>query len=111
MTMFYDFKIEQEFNPMKGVKSFFISPLIPGAAILLDLQSKVQDKTPVTGIFYEGMPVIKFPLKVLNLGECTIEWESRKRGVIYNSDHIIYFSLSNDQVMMITGVFEILKLD
>lgn len=103
MKQFFDFKLNQEIIPVKGLKEFFIHPLSNMSAIMLSLEEKVTKKTPIKWGFCGAMPVLIFPLDILDLGECTIEYLDMNHGTIYFKDYMISFSVTKDRFLMINS--------
>lgn len=109
MKTFFDFGINQEINPMKGIKDFFVNPLNSPSAKTLDLVGKTNKDMSLMGVFYNGMPTLLFPLKVLKLGQCTIDYTSMNKGTIYSQDFIIGFTITPDKYLMVDFACKLLK--
>jgi len=106
MKQFFDFTTGKEFNPLKALTTFFISPYNMDNARLLNLQAKVK----AYGEYAEemqwinGIPVQLFPIGVLDLGRAMVKWNDASSGVIQSGRVTVYFTLENPTTLRVTTV-------
>lgn len=96
----FDFKKKKAVNPLEKVNDFFINPYMMESAKLLGLEHKVKQNDTRTIAFYKGMPVVIFPLDILDLKTCVIEWKENG-GVIISKSKCgqtdIYFKWTDEE--------------
>lgn len=107
MKQFFDFNTGKEFNPLKALTSFFISPYNMDNARLLNLQAKVKayGKYVEETRWINGIPVQIFPIGVLDLGKTLVKWSDSTTGVIQSERLTMYFTLENPSTLRITTVY------
>lgn len=96
----FDFKKKKAVNPLEKVDNFFINPLMMQSAVTLSLEHNVKQDEVRTIAFYKGMPVVIFPLSILKLKTCVIEWKDNGGIIISKSDHgqtDIYFKWTDEE--------------
>lgn len=96
----FDFKKKKAVNPLEKVNFFFVNPQMAHSAKTLGLEAKMERvDAKMHGSFYQGMPVVIFPLDILDLKVCVIEWKDNGGIIISKSKHgqtDIYFKWTDE---------------
>lgn len=114
MKQFFDFKTMQVVNPIINVKRFFIDPYAMGQSAALGITNqlvKIINKKEFDDYILgsrNGVIINIFPLKLLNMGQVTIEWANDRSGNITIPNRTRFWfhleELENETIMRITTI-------
>lgn len=95
----FNFKKKKAVNPLEKVNDFFINPYMMESAKALGLEDKAKQNEIRTIAFYKGMPVVIFPLDMLDLGTCLVKWQDNGGIILYKGkfgEINIYFKWTDE---------------
>lgn len=98
-TIFYNFNLGKEINPLEGVDKFFVNPINPKLHIRLGLEKLMKDIKPKWG-YDNGLPVFVYPLSKLDLGTCTVSFTSPTEGIIQDAKKAVLFHITGEYMVV-----------
>ena len=104
MKKLFNFQTMSEFNPLLTIREFFINPYMPDNAKLLKLADKL-GKIKVKVIVIKDKPTIIYPISILDLGECMVEFKDVDCGIIYHKNMQMYFKIVDGLLCVNTILF------
>ena len=95
-SFIYNFKTREIINPLDNIMRFYVNPYMPQSAQTLNIEglwNQHFDNNDSEVKFVNGVPVIVFPLDILNLETASIRISSSDKYVVKSGNMTLYVKL------------------
>jgi hypothetical protein len=92
----YNFKTMELVNPLDNIRRFYVNPYMPSSAQTLNVEGLWNEHFTSNDSevnFVNGIPVIVFPLDILNLETASVRISSPDKYVITTDKMVLYIKL------------------